>query len=200
MREAPSGRVRYHLGNHEMAVLFPELFQWPGTYSVNLGTHSRRAFIGAVADGRIPAAFSGYRYTYSHAGSTETFDVGQVNDVARSAAAELLAALDQDRDTVETQRRIAQHHGTVYGLGGTFGRGVDAGLLWMDFKHMPADAPPQIVGHTRQKSLARTGQVICENVIRANLSTPGGECVVFESADGVEAVVRRPNGIDIVQP
>ena len=32
--EAPVGRVRYHLGNHEMAVLFPERFQWPGVYSI----------------------------------------------------------------------------------------------------------------------------------------------------------------------
>jgi hypothetical protein len=199
MREAPPGRVRYHLGNHEMAVLFPKLFSWPGVYSVELDRKPRQAFIQAVASGTIPTAFKGYRYTYSHAGANESIDVPRVNEMARSAANELLAALDTDYSR-ENQERIVRHHDTVFGLGGVYGRGSNAGLLWMDFKHMTVDAPPQVVGHTRQQSPTRTGRVVCQNVIRKNLSSAGGEAILLEDQDGLEAVVRTADGVTTIQP
>jgi len=60
LAEAPPGRVRYHLGNHEMAVLFPDMFGWPDTYSVGLDRDRRAAFCRSVAMGVVPVAFEGY--------------------------------------------------------------------------------------------------------------------------------------------
>ena len=197
VREAPPGRVRYQLGNHEMAVLFPDMFTWPGTYSIELDSQSRKQFVRAVADGTVPVAFEGYEYTYSHAGSNEPVAVGRVNETAASAAAELLGAADASE---RRQRGIASDHETVFGLGGVHGRGADAGLLWMDFRHMRADAPPQIVGHSRHQTPTRTGNVVCENVIRSNRNTPGGEAVLLETPDSLVAVVREDDGVTTARP
>lgn len=194
---APPGRVRYHLGNHEMAVLFPDMFGWPDTYSVELDAEARRTFLRAVARGDVPVAFEGYEYTYSHAGANDSVDVSAVNETAAAAAAETLATPDEE-DGQATQREIARRHDSVFGLGGVHGRGADAGLLWMDFTHMREDAPPQIVGHSRHKEPTRTGAVVCQNVIRSNRHSPGGECVLLETPDGLRAVVRRAESVELI--
>lgn len=198
VEEAPPGRVRYHLGNHEMAVLFPDMFGWPGTYSVELPPAERWAFVRAVARGAVPVAFEGYEHTYSHAGSNEEVDVPAVNDIVARAGGDLLA-LDDDEDSEGVQREIAERHDTVFGLGGLHGRGKSAGLLWMDFRHMREDAPPQIVGHTRHGSPTRRGEVVCQNVIRMNLETPGGEAVLLETPDSLSAVVRDHDGVTVTE-
>jgi len=194
IEEAPAGRVRYHLGNHEMAVLFPEMFGWPGTYSVELAPADRWAFVKAVAKGAVPVAFEGYEYTYSHAGSNEEFDVPTVNAIAAAAGGDLLA-LEDEAEEESTHREIASRYDQVYGLGGLHGRGRAAGLLWMDFKHMREDAPSQIVGHTRHGSPTRRGDVVCQNVIRMNQGSQGGEGVLVETPDGLSAVVRDGDGV-----
>lgn len=194
--EAPPGRVRYHLGNHEMAVLFPDRFRWPGVYSVDLDRASRRAFVERVAAGAITVAFEGYTHTYSHAGDTRPIDVPAANAAARDAAADLLAAMDEGRYAA-AQREIIDRDGRVFGLGGTTGRRPSAGLLWMDFRHMTPDAPPQVVGHTRQRRPVRTGPVINGNVIRSNLDAPGGEAVVVERPNRIEAVINTPDGATV---
>ena len=58
--EAPPGHVRYHIGNHEMGVLFPNRFYWDGVYSFELDDDLRRSFIEHVAAGDITVAFEGY--------------------------------------------------------------------------------------------------------------------------------------------
>jgi hypothetical protein len=196
--EAPSGRVRYHLGNHEMAVLFPERFRWPGVYSIEMDEDLRQSFVEHVADSRIPVAFEGYEYTYSHAGANEPFDVAVANDQARDAAQRLLTMLREGRYW-DHQLDILPDYDLVFGLGGQFGRGPSAGLLWMDFEHMRAEAPPQVVGHSRQGSPTRTGNAICENVIRNNLGVPGGEAVVIERPDGIAAVTNSPSGATVTE-
>lgn len=47
-QEAPPGRVQYHLGNHELAILLPALVRWPEMYSTNLDSTDRRLFIDRV--------------------------------------------------------------------------------------------------------------------------------------------------------
>lgn len=74
-REAPSGHVRYHLGNHEMALLLPEVLHWPQWYSGRQPDSVRQTFWEKILEGQITAAFEGYEYTYSHAGSTRAIDV-----------------------------------------------------------------------------------------------------------------------------
>ena len=196
--EAPSGRVRYHLGNHEMAVLFPERFRWPGVYSIEMDDDRRGAFVETVADGRVPAAFEGYSYTYSHAGANEAFDVATANAQARDAARRLVTMRREGRYR-EDQLDVLPAYDLVFGVGGQFGRGPSSGLLWMDFEHMRETAPPQIVGHSRHQRPTRRGNAICENVIRDNLGVPGGEAVVIERPDDVAAVTNTPDGATVTE-
>ncbi|ERG99854.1 MAG: calcineurin-like phosphoesterase [Haloquadratum sp. J07HQX50] len=191
VKEAPDGRVRYHLGNHEMAVLFPERFQWPGVYSIKMNESLRESFIRHVADGSIAVAFEGYRYTYSHAGDNEYFEVGRANRQASEASNQLLTMLQEARYRAD-QLDILSEYQLVFGVGGGFGRGPSAGLLWMDFEHVQQDAPPQVVGHSRQQRPTRTGQVLCQNVIRSNLDSSGGEAVLIEHPNKIVAVRNTP--------
>lgn len=193
VREAPPGRVQYLLGNHEMAVLLPDVLHWPRTYSQALDRERRRQFVSLVTDGVVRAAFAGHEFTYSHAGAPGGVDVDAVNERARRAGNELLAAMDAGRyDSV--QENLPRRFADVFGLGGSTGRGEDAGILWMDFRHMPADAPPQVVGHTRQAAPTWAGRAVCENVIRTTHDSPGGEAVLVETPDALHTVTRQPDG------
>ncbi|MFB6110324.1 MAG: metallophosphoesterase [Halodesulfurarchaeum sp.] len=196
--EAPPGRVRYHLGNHEMAVLFPERFRWPGVFSIEMAEDRRRSFVERVANGDLRVAFEGYQYTYSHAGANEAVDVRRANEQARDAAKRLVELFREGRYR-EGQLDVLPEYDLVFGLGGQFGRGESAGLLWMDFEHMKPSAPPQIVGHSRQTTPTRKGAVICENVIRNNLNAPGGEAVLIETPDGLRAVRNTPDGAAVTE-
>jgi hypothetical protein len=200
LREAPPGRVRYHLGNHEMGILLSEEFHWPRAYSQVLDRDLRRRFVSLVADGVVTAAFEGYRYTYSHAGDTDGVDVEAVNETAREAGLELLATMDTGRYE-SVQSDIPHRFDDVFGLGGPYGRGEEAGILWMDFEHMPTDAPPQVVGHTRQATPTRVGRTVCGNVIRTNVGSPGGEGALLETPDELLAITKREDGgVSITRP
>jgi hypothetical protein len=59
---------------------------------------------------------------------------------------------------------------------------------------MPADAPPQVVGHTRDGEPQTKGNVHCQNVIRDTIDSPGGECVFVESPSGLRALCRESDG------
>ncbi|WP_435064180.1 metallophosphoesterase [Halobaculum sp. EA56] len=195
--EASPGRVRYHLGNHEMAVLFPDRFPWPGVFSIELPPDRRRSFIETVAAGHVPAAFRGYDYTYSHAGSATEFDVAAANQEATDAAIDCLEAMGAGTFDRQQQESIIERYPTVFGIGGRGGRGPDAGLLWMDFQHMPGDAPPQIVGHSRHREPTRKGTSVCQNVIRRNKDSRGGEAVLLERPGELNAVVRTRNDVSV---
>ncbi|WP_435102554.1 metallophosphoesterase [Halarchaeum sp. P4] len=189
-REAPAGRVRYHIGNHELAILLPALVGWRSEYSVSLTPEEHRAFLERVANGDVTAAFEGYNYTYSHAGRNEAFQVADVNERVRDAARDLL-----ETDSEHVQRRLHDRHADVFGIGDSHGgRGPDAGLCWMDFEYLDANAPPQVVGHTKQFEATRKGNVVCGNVIRMNHRSPGGEGVLVETSDDLTAVRRTSSG------
>jgi len=194
-QEAPPGRVHYHLGNHELAILLPTFVRWPRAYSTTLDPDEQRAFITRVAEGDVTVAYEGYEYTYSHAGRNEAFRAADVNAQAQAAASELLA---EGIDST-TQERIASHYATICQLGRNVGRGADAGICWMDFAHLESSAHPQIVGHSKRLKPVRKGKVVCGNVIRANQGTPGGEGVLLEEQMGLTAIRRSPDGGVVVK-
>jgi len=97
----------------------------------------------------------------------------------------------------EAQLDVLGDSNLVFGTGGRFGRGPSAGLLWMDFKHIKESAPPQIVGHSHHLTPTRTGNAICQNVIRDNLGSLGGEAVVFESSDDVVSITNSSGGATV---
>ena len=194
-RQAPAERVRYHLGNHEMGILFPTLYHWPHTYSTNFDTESRREFLERVRDGEVGVAFEGYNYTYSHAGANDPFSVAEVNADARSVAEPLLDG--PDSETV--YRRLTNEYDRVFAVGGNGGRGPDAGLCWMDFAHLDESAPPQVVGHSQRRKPVRKGNVVCGNIIRMNQGSPGGEGVLIEEPNTLMAVTRGRDGTAVAE-
>jgi hypothetical protein len=191
--EAPPGRVRYHLGNHEMAILLPSLVRWPDTFSTGLDRAARRRFMERVAAGDVTAAFAGYGYRYSHAGRNESFDAATVNDDLRAATSELASALGTG-DEAATEARVAADHPHLFGIGEERSRGPDAGLCWMDFAHLEPLTPPQVVGHSMQREPVRDGNVVCGNVIRRNESRSWGEGVLVEEPGALYEVIRGLNG------
>lgn len=190
--EAPPGRVRLHLGNHEMAIMLPDVLHWPQTYSGQLTREARVSFVDQVCAGVWKAAFEGYNHTYSHAGSGSPFDVASVNTRLRTCTEEVHQEMT-GVDSRSVQEDVPERYDLLFGLDGD-GRGPDAGILWMDFHHMPRDAPPQIVGHSRQTAVVRKGNVVCQNTIRSNLGSTGGEAVVIETPDEVTVVTRDRSG------
>jgi len=193
--EAPPGRVRLHLGNHEMAVMLPEVLHWPQTYSGQLTQAARVSFVDQVRAGIWKAAFEGYNHTYSHAGCESSFDATNVNTRLKTCADQIREDMTSP-DSGSVQEKIPEQYDLLFGLD-RGGRGPDAGLLWMDFLHMPRDAPPQIVGHSRQPEVVKKGNVICQNTIRSNLRSSGGEAVVIETPNEITVVTRDRSGTAI---
>lgn len=191
-QEAPPGHVRLHLGNHEMAIMLPEVLYWPQTFSGQLTRDARITFLDQVRSGVWNVAFDGYNYTYSHAGCDSTFDPANVNARLRTCANEIRNEMT-GKDADNVQESIPSRYELIFGLDGN-GRGPDAGLLWMDFAHMPRNAPPQIVGHSRRTTVTKKGNVICQNTIRSNLQSTGGEAVVIETPSEVSVVTRDETG------
>lgn len=191
--QAPPGHVRVTLGNHEMGALFPDCFDWDDWYSMALTDEKRRSFARAIRAGHVTAGYEGYAVTYAHAGLPEAYDVTAVNDELVAGAKALESAIGTDEDR-QSQESLLREYPRVFGVSGHTGRGPDAGIAWLDFEHMPADAPPQVVGHTRTDKPVRKGNVICQNVIRNNRRKDGGEAVFVETPDGVSAIRRRSDG------
>lgn len=191
--EAPAGRVHYHVGNHEMAILVPTVLGWRDTYSVTRSESERRAFLTDILDGKITAAFGGYEYTYSHAGSTDTIYPAEMNASLRKAANTLLEHADASHQSGH-HSRVVRRHPELFELGENGGRGPSAGICWLDFQHLSRDATPQVVGHTKHHTPVRRGNVVCGNVLRMNRHSAGGEGVLIETPDELEFVRRRSDG------
>ncbi|WP_167837321.1 metallophosphoesterase [Halosimplex halophilum] len=192
-REAPPGHVRVTLGNHEWGVLFQDLVGWDSWFSGRRSDEDRRRLCEAIADGRVVAAYDGYAFTYAHAGRVSDYDAARLNDRLVEAATELREAVGTDDDAA-TQKRLVDEYREVLGIGRGGGRAFGAGIAWLDFQFLNESAPPQIVGHTRQQQAVQKGNVVCENVIRANLEDSGGEGVLVETDEEVVALERRGNG------
>lgn len=191
--EAPAGRVRVTLGNHEAIALSPDHFGFANWFSGRVDTDDRCALLEAVLAGRVVAAYRGYNVTYAHAGAPEPYDVAAANESLLEAAETLLEAAGTAADAA-TQRRVLEEHPRVLGVGDGHPKGPGAGLVWLDFSHLPADAPPQVVGHTRHETPRVKGDVYCQNVIRNTLDREGGEAVFVETPRTLSALTRRPDG------
>lgn len=193
--EAPVGRVRYNIGNHEMAILLPELVNWPDTFSTNLATGDRQTFLKRILDGDITAAFAGHNYTYSHAGSNDPIDPQEINTTLRYATIDLRESINnQNKSETRIQEHIHQRYPRLFQLGEKGGRGPSAGLCWLDFSHLEKSAPPQIVGHTMRQRAVRKGNVVCGNVLRMNQRSKGGEGVLLETSDYLTFIYRDRDG------
>jgi hypothetical protein len=191
--QAPDGRVRVTFGNHEMGMLTPDRFGWDGWYSTELTSEQRRAFLDRIVEGHVVAAYDGYNVTYAHAGRPDPYDAGELNDRLVSVAETMREAVNTPRDAA-VQQEVIDGYPELLGLSGRTGRGPDAGIAWLDFEYMPEDAPPQVVGHTRQDNPRRRGNVVCENVIRNNRRDDGGEAVVVETPERLVALGRDSDG------
>lgn len=194
-RQAPDGHVRYLVGNHELYLPYPSPPEWDRWYSATVDNEFRRQFWDRVATGDVTAAFEGYEFTYVHAGSPDGVDPAALNDGFRTVAVDLRELVgDDDQETFE--RVFGRECPQLFSFGGDdrpIREDPDAGVVWLDFSHLPADSPPQVVGHTPQESVTRTGTVICQDVIVSNTSTPGGETLLVETPDDLQALVRQPD-------
>lgn len=191
--QAPPGHVRVTFGNHEMGVLMPDFFNWPSWYSMARSDEQRRDFVRSIEEGHVVAAYEGYNYIYAHAGRREPYDVPAVNDELVDGARKVGEGIGTDSDS-ELQHELPTAYPAVFGLDGQTGRGPNAGIAWLDFEHLPSDAPHQIVGHTRQEKPIRRGNVICQNVLRDTSKQDGGEAILVETPESVTALGRAPDG------
>ncbi|WP_082222581.1 metallophosphoesterase [Halorubrum halophilum] len=190
IEEAPPGRVRVTLGNHEAFILSPDHFNFERWFAGQVATADRLTFFEAISEGHVVAAYEGYNYTYAHAGSPNPYETDIVNTTLIDAV-NILTGTAGTPDDAASQRTILDTHDRVLGIGHPHPKGSEAGLVWLDFEHLPADAPPQIVGHTRHDEPQQKGNVFCQNVLRNNLSTPGGEGVFIETPHSLSALIRR---------
>ena len=188
--QAPPGHVRVTFGNHEMGILTPDFFNWGNWYSTTRTDDQRLSFLQHIRHGHTVAAYEGYNVTYAHAGLPEPYEVSEVNEELVAGARDLEAVIGDSEDA-EMQEQLVLEYPRVFGVDGERGRGPEAGIAWLDFEYMPGDAPPQVVGHTRQDSPLRRGNVICQNVIRNNRRKDGGEAVLVETPDRLVALGRN---------
>ena len=193
MEEAPPGRVRLTLGNHEALALSPDQFGFDEWFSGQVDAEARRRLCEAIVDGHVVAAYEGHAVTYAHAGADNPYDVTAANESLVAAAADLREAIGTDAD-YSAQGRLVTDYPQVLGVGRNHLKGPEAGLVWLHFDHLSVDAPPQVVGHTRHDAPTTTGRVHCQNVIRKTLGDPGGEAVFVETPAGLSALVRQPDG------
>ncbi|MEF8852128.1 MAG: metallophosphoesterase [Haloarculaceae archaeon] len=191
--EAPPGRVRLTLGNHEWGVLFSAIVQWDDWFAGQRTDDDRRRLCTAIQRGDLVAAYEGYNFAYAHAGQPSRYRASTLNRKLVDAADELAAAIGTDEDA-DTQRRLVEEYRRVLGVGRQGGRGFGAGIVWIDFRYLPGESPPQVVGHTRQERPVQKGNVVNENVIRANQANAGGEAVLVESPDSLVSLERTEEG------
>ena len=191
IEEAPPGCVRYVLGNHEAMALTPGPWVHTGWYSTRLSSQGRQAFIKMIQDGHIVAAYEGHNHTWVHAGSPGPLNASDVNDQLLSAANNLWNVSIED---IIGQEQALKDYAEILGMGEPSLKGPGAGLVWLAFKHLPSNAPPQVVGHTPHREPTRKGNVVCQDVILRNIDSPGGEGVIVETPDNVFAVRRKKDG------
>jgi len=206
--EAPPGRVRLTLGNHEALALSPDQFGFDEWFSGQVDDDARRQLYEAIVDGHVVAAYAGHTVTYAHAGADEPYDVSAANESLVAAAETLQEAISTDEDRA-MQGRIIKDYPQVLGVGRNHLKGPEAGLVWLHFDHLSADAPPQVVGHTRHDAPTTNGRVHCQNVLRNNVDSPstssrghpddtvdsrGGEAVFVETPEALSALIRQSDG------
>lgn len=193
VNEAPPGRVRVTLGNHEHILITPDAFRFPGWYSTQVGTRHRERFIQWIQSGHVVAAYRGHNVTYAHAGHPDPYGATAVNEKLADAADELAAAIGTDNDAA-TQRHVNETYDTVLGTSDGHPKQPGAGLVWLGFSYLPRTAPAQAVGHTRHQTPVQKGDVYCQNVLQDNHGSPGGEAVFVETPDAIVSLTRTADG------
>lgn len=194
--EAPDGRVRQHIGNHETFLLYPPNPDRDRWYCDRADDAARRRFYEEIGAGDVSVAYEGYGYTFVHAGAPDGVDAAAVNDDLTAAAGTLVGVVGTGEDRSEHER-VFETYGRVFMYGDDpeyDGRGPGAGVVWLDFEHLPGESPPQVVGHTRHDAVTRKGSVVCQDVILNNVDSPGGEAVVVETPGSLRALVRQEDG------
>jgi len=191
--EAPPGRVRVTLGNHEWMILLPDKYQFADWYSTAVSEAERRQYLQRIADGHVVAAYEGHTVTYAHAGTSEPYDVTAVNESLIEAGAEIEAAVGTAEDSM-VQSALPEKYPQVLGTGDRGVKGPEAGLVWVKFDYLSPDSPPQVVGHTRQSRPQTKGNVHCQDLILENRGSPGGQGVFVETPESLVAVRRDSAG------
>lgn len=187
--------MRHTLGNHESALPWPSPPDHDRWFVDRATDGERRRFYQLVLDGAITLAYRGYEYTYVHAGAADGVDPITANERLQEIAASLVEVVGTDEDREVHLRTFREKYFDLLGHGGEDdARGPDAGPLWLDFEHLPADAPPQVVGHTPHAEPTRKGNVVCGDTVLENLDSPGGEAVLVETPDSLRALVRQGAG------
>jgi hypothetical protein len=193
IEEAPPGRVRVTLGNHEWMIMLPENFQFADWYSTTVSDDERLQYLQWIADGHVVAAYEGHAVTYAHAGACEPYEATTVNETLTEAAAELEAAVGTPEESV-LQSELPETYPTVLGTGDRGVKGPNAGLVWIKFDHLDPGSPPQVVGHTRQSQPQTKGNVHCQDLLLKNRGSPGGQGVFVETPDSLVALRRDSKG------
>ena len=189
--EAPPGRVRVTLGNHEWMFMIADAYQYADWYSATVSDEERLEYLQQIADGHVVAAYEGHRFTYVHAGASESYEVNTVNESLIEAAAELETAVGTPEDSV-VQSKLPEKYPNVLARGDRGVKDPGAGLVWIKFDHLTTDAPPQIVGHTRHTRPETKGDVHCQDLLLENRSSPGGQGIFVETPESLVALLREP--------
>ena len=107
-------------------------------------------------------------------------------------------AIGTTEDSV-IQSELPEKYPEVLARGNRGVKGPGAGLVWIKFDHLPADAPLQIVGHTRQTRPQTNGNIHCQDLLLENRGSPGGQGVFVETSESLVAVLReREQGVGTV--
>lgn len=205
-RDAPDGHVRFLLGNSELGLVYPTPPEYDVVYAHRVGDDERRAFLERMASGDVALAFEGHRYDYVHAGAPEGVDPASLDESLRSVATAHLNTVGKPDERESFDRLVAEHCPDLESpdidpdAGEDLSDAPEAGCIFLHFSHLPADAPRQIVGHTPRKTITRTGNVVCQDVVLENAESPGGEAVLVETGASLRAAVRESDGSVSVRP
>jgi hypothetical protein len=191
--EAPPGRVRITLGNHESMILMSNDHKFANWYSTNLDPESRKRFLQRICDGHVIAAYDGYRHTYAHAGATENYIASDVNDSLVEAAEQLYPVVGT-REETQLRSQLRSEYPRIFAKGDRHVKGPAAGLVWLEYDHLSTDSPPQVVGHTPHLNPHSKGTTHCQDLILENLDSAGGEGVFLETPESLTALIRDSNG------
>jgi len=107
-------------------------------------------------------------------------------------------AIGTPEDSV-IQSELPEKYPEVLARGDRGVKGPGAGLVWIKFDHLPADAPLQIVGHTRQTRPQTNGNIHCQDLLLENRDSPGGQGVFVETPESLVALLsEQEQGVDRV--
>jgi len=191
--EAPPGRVRITLGNHESMILMSADQKFANWYSTNLDPEPRKRFLQRICDGHVIATYDGYRHTYAHAGATEKYIASNLNDSLVEAGEQLYPVVGTMEES-QMRSQIRTEYRRIFAKGARHVKGPSAGLVWLEYDHLSTDSLPQVVGHTPQATPHSKGNTHCQDLILENIDSAGGEGVFLETPESLTALTRDSNG------